>query len=174
MSVTRAVVRFLLLSIAAGIVFIAAGRGRGDDNVVSLGAYLAAVATLAAIEALRWMRLATGADAATVPSLVRRGVPAPSPRPAALLGLEALVDSACLNGRAARVRLQPRLQELARHRLAAAHGIDLAGDPDAAARVLGATAWGVLAPPRGPVPDPDDPGLPLADILATVEALERL
>ena len=172
MSVTRAAIRFVVLSTLATVLLLVASGGAGDS--LPAAAYLAVIAAIAAVEALRWMRIATRAAPDPVAPLLRRRPPPPGARPTVLLGLEALVDGACLSGRAARVRLQPRLRELARHRLAVRRGIDLHADPAAAAAVLGPDAWALLAPPAGRVPEPEDPGVPLDAIAAAVDALEAL
>jgi hypothetical protein len=170
--VTRAVIRFAVLSSIAAVVLVATNGGTGE--ALPVGPFMATVTGLAAIEALRWMRIATGADATPTRSLLTRREPPDPPRPMGLLGLEALVDSACLSGRAARVRLQPRLRDVARYRLAQSRGIDLDREPERAAAAVGPEAWTILAPPTGPIPDPDDAGVALATIAATVAALEAL
>jgi hypothetical protein len=113
-------------------------------------------------------------EPAVVPLVVRRPKTRRDHEPVTLLELEALVDAAVLSGRAARVRFQPRLREIARSRLAITRGIDLDADPASARAVVGDQAWVVLGPPQGPVPEPDAPGVALADIAAAATALEAL
>lgn len=72
--------------------------------------------------------------------------------------------------RAFLLRLQPRLIEMANHRLRVGHGIDAARDPEAAAVALGDVAWLIDPQTKGRCPTDEDiarfldrldgPGLP--------------
>jgi hypothetical protein len=71
-------------------------------------------------------------------------------------------------------RLRPLLREVAGHRLLIRHGVDLDARPEAAERILGATAWSWLRPDR---PEPRDrwaPGPPLGELRAVVDAIEDI
>jgi hypothetical protein len=71
-------------------------------------------------------------------------------------------------------RLRPLLREVAGHRLLMRHGVDLDLRPDAAAPILGATAWSWLRPDR---PEPSDrwaPGPPIGELRAVVDAIEGI
>lgn len=73
-------------------------------------------------------------------------------------------------------QLRRRLRRLAADRLAAGHGVDLDGDPDAARRILGDETWGLLRPDRVAPEDRFGPGMPVegvSRIVATVEDLSR-
>jgi hypothetical protein len=66
------------------------------------------------------------------------------------------------------------LREVATHRLATRRGIGLDDDPKEARAILGDEAWELV---RADLPPPADrlgPGRPLADLRATVAALERI
>jgi hypothetical protein len=73
-------------------------------------------------------------------------------------------------------QLRRRLRRLAADRLAAGHGVDLDGDPDAARRILGDETWDLLRPDRVAPEDRFGPGMPVegvSRIVATVEGLSR-
>lgn len=71
-------------------------------------------------------------------------------------------------------RLRPLLREAAAHRLLLRHGIDADSRPDAAAAVLGDSAWAWLRPDK---PEPRDrwaPGPELGELRALIDAIERI
>ena len=73
-------------------------------------------------------------------------------------------------------QLRRRLRRLAADRLAAGHGVDLDGDPDASRRILGDETWDLLRPDRVAPEDRFGPGMPVegvSRIVATVEDLSR-
>jgi hypothetical protein len=73
-------------------------------------------------------------------------------------------------------QLRRRLRRLAADRLAAGHGVDLDGDPDAARTILGDETWDLLRPDRVAPEDRFGPGMPVegvSRIVATVEDLSR-
>ncbi|HUG30589.1 MAG TPA: hypothetical protein VMQ65_08785 [Candidatus Limnocylindria bacterium] len=115
-------------------------------------------------------------------------VTAPSPelfeaelaRPAAqsfeIAGLRAVetdLRMATSNAYGRELRLKPILRELAGWRLARNHGIDLDRAPEAARRILGEPLW-ELVRPADALPDFRAPGVPLADVQAGIDRLERI
>jgi hypothetical protein len=71
-------------------------------------------------------------------------------------------------------RLLPMLREAASARLAAGHNIDLARRPDAARQLLGEETWQVLRPDRPGPEDHDGAGMPMRQLRAVVDTLEKL
>jgi hypothetical protein len=70
-------------------------------------------------------------------------------------------------------RLKPLLRELATWRLMRNHGVDLAAAPDAARAILGDRLF-ELTRAAGELPEFRDPGIPLAEVQASVERLEGI
>jgi hypothetical protein len=71
-------------------------------------------------------------------------------------------------------RLRPLLREAAAHRLLLRHGVDADARPDAAAMILGETAWAWLRADR---PEPKDrwaPGPKIGELRALVDAIDRI
>lgn len=71
-------------------------------------------------------------------------------------------------------RLRPRLRGLTRDLLAARRGVSLDAAPERARDLLGETTWELVRRDR---PSPENrlaPGLPINDLRAVVESLERL
>jgi hypothetical protein len=71
-------------------------------------------------------------------------------------------------------RLRPMLQEVAGHRLLIRHGVDADARPEAAAAIVGESAWAWLRPDR---PEPRDrwaPGPQIGELRALVDAIERI
>lgn len=71
-------------------------------------------------------------------------------------------------------RLLPRLRAVAGDRLLARHGIDLEGDPQAAARFFGSEAWELLYPAGGPADDVALPGPSTGELEQLVMKIENL
>ena len=71
-------------------------------------------------------------------------------------------------------RLLPLLREAAAARLAARHGVDLAGRPREAEELLGSEAWELLRPDLAAPEDRSGPGLPIARVELLVGQVERL
>jgi hypothetical protein len=168
-----AVARFVLV-VSLGLLVLAAATSGPERRFPILGALLL-VGAVATFEGLRWLRAIAPADATPVAPLASRGTgPVQPRRPVQLLELEALVESATINGRAARVRLGPRYRDVARDMLARQRGIDIDFEPDRAAEALGPDGWALASAPLGRVPDPTDPGLPLERIEHAIDGLETL
>lgn len=71
-------------------------------------------------------------------------------------------------------RMRPVLREIAAHRLLMRHGVDLDAKPEAAAALLGETAWSWLRPDRHEPRDRWATGPPLEELQAVVDAVERI
>jgi hypothetical protein len=67
-----------------------------------------------------------------------------------------------------------RMRRLAQGRLAVDHGVDMDGDPEAARRLLGDEAWGLLRPDLEPPSDRFGPGMPVEGVTRIVDAVEGL
>lgn len=166
------VARVAVGSIAAGFVLAAAEGDTGPT--VSAGVWGVVVVGLVGAEVLRALgRRAPAALDPVAPLVGRRAKPRVR-RPAGLTGWEALVDSATMSGRAARIRLVPRLRDLAARRLATGRGIDAAVDPQRAAAALGPAAWVLGAGADTAVPVPADPGIDLDSLEQVVGVLEAI
>ena len=70
-------------------------------------------------------------------------------------------------------RLKPLLRELAAWRLMSSRGIDMVATPEAARAALGEPLWRSIHPVDDPV-EHGAPGIPLADVQASLEQLERI
>jgi hypothetical protein len=70
--------------------------------------------------------------------------------------------------------LRPRLTRVAAARLADRHGVDLAAQPSAAARLLGAEAWALIDPARLPIADRSIRGPDRAAVARVLDAIERI
>lgn len=71
-------------------------------------------------------------------------------------------------------RLRPTLREIAGSLLAARHGIDVERQPERSASLLGADAWGLVAPGRALPEHRHAAGIDAAALDRAVSALERL
>jgi hypothetical protein len=71
-------------------------------------------------------------------------------------------------------RLRPRLHRIADELLLARRGVSLETQPERARAALGEPAWELVRPDRPPPEDRQARGLPISDVRAVVEALERL
>lgn len=106
--------------------------------------------------------------------VLRPAVAAP-PMPEELVRLNSLVRFSAASGREVHDRLRPALRAIAAERLATRRGVDLATQPEAAQALLGEAAWELVRPDRKPPPvDRPARGLPPADLLAILEAIERI
>ncbi len=70
--------------------------------------------------------------------------------------------------------LRPRLARVAGARLADRHGVDMAAQPAAAARLLGAEAWALIDPARLPVADRSIHGPDRTAVARVLDAIERI
>ena len=95
-------------------------------------------------------------------------------RPPELVRTERDITLGVSNAGHLQQRLLPLLREAAAARLAAGHDVDLARRPDAARRLLGDDAWELLRPDRPKPADRNGPGIPMRQLRAVVDTLERL
>lgn len=102
-------------------------------------------------------------------------VPAPPvrARPRELERLERLVYLSVGSASTVHSRLRPLLREVAARRLESRRGIDL-DRGEGAREALGPAAWELLRPDREPPADRFARGLPLADLDALADAVERI
>jgi hypothetical protein len=107
-------------------------------------------------------------DAALRPLVVAPG------RPAELMLTEREITLGTSNAGNLHKRLLPMLREAAAARLAAGHNVDLARRPEAAQQLLGEETWQLLRPDRPAPPDHDGPGIPMRQLRAVVDTLEKL
>ena len=142
---TGAVVLVASVALAGVVLAVPEHRTR------AVAAYLLALGALAAVLALRGVMRA----AASGPSAFEAALDPRPGRPSRLRSLER-VENDCVQGLANPVdlhrRLRPRLREIAAQRLAARHGVDLEGRPEAARALLGEEIWELVRPDR-PLPD---------------------
>ncbi len=139
-----------------------------------LGAYVLA---LAAIALSAFTRAARGVsewqEASRFERALRGNVEAPV-RPPELVRTEREVTLGVANAGHLHARLLPILREAAAARLAAHDNVELERRPAAARALLGDEAWELLRPDLPPPDDRSAPGLPLRQIRALVDTLERL
>ena len=88
--------------------------------------------------------------------------------------LEHAVDFATTTAFDVHYRLRPHLVRIARHRLAAGHGVLLEADPEAARALLGENLWELVRADREPPADRNARGIALGRVAAAVERLEAL
>ena len=97
----------------------------------------------------------------------------PSFEIAGLRAVETDLRMAIANAYGRELRLKPILRELAGWRLARNHGVDITRAPEAAQRILGEPLWGLIRP-ADEFPDFRAPGVPLDDVQAAIDRLERI
>lgn len=90
-----------------------------------------------------------------------------------VLAVEMAVRLATANALDFEVRLKPILRDLARWRLLGNRGVDMDARPEAARRLLGEPLARLIEDAPTP-PSFEAPGVPLADIEAGLEQLERI
>ncbi|MDX6514063.1 MAG: hypothetical protein QOE36_3567 [Gaiellaceae bacterium] len=95
-------------------------------------------------------------------------------RPRDLGRLEREVFLATSNAHHFHQRLRPTLRELAAQRLADRQALDLESCSPEVRAALGPAGWELLVVERQQPTDPRAEGIPLAELTATVEALERI
>lgn len=154
-------------AVLAAVVAFAPGRVELAVRVYAL--VLAAAVLVLALAALR------RAYPRTRPLRAKTRAAPPRPRPPTLL---ARMEHEAALGVASSFdlhhRLRPRLRSLASELLAARRGILLDRDPERARSALGDPTWGLVRADR---PAPDDRlarGIPISDLRAVVESLERI
>jgi hypothetical protein len=95
-------------------------------------------------------------------------------RPSELVRTEREITLGTSNAGHLHARLLPVLREAAAARLAAAHNVDLARRPDAGRRLLGEDVWQLLRPDRPEPLEHDGPGIPMRQLRAVIDTLEKL
>jgi hypothetical protein len=91
-----------------------------------------------------------------------------------LARIEREVTLATSNAFDVHFRLRPALRETARGLLGARRGVDLDTQPERARELLGEETWELVRPDREPPRNRMAPGVDVAAIRRSVEALERL
>jgi hypothetical protein len=135
------------------------------------------VLVLAAVALAALTRIARSASEAPPPSeleaALRSHVAGPM-RPLELVRTEREITLGTSNAGNLHKRLLPILREAAAARLAAGHNIDLVRRPEAARTLLGEDAWQLLRPDRLEPEERDGPGIPMRQLRAVVDTLEKL
>lgn len=129
---------------------------------------------LAGVALLALLRTLGGSAERRIPRSRRTRQGDEGAAPAGMLAIERTLWMATANAQDQHHRLLPVAREIARHRLAAHHGVDLDRDPAAAERLLGRDVHRLVAPGR---PEPADRfarGLSTRELADLVEALDRL
>jgi hypothetical protein len=135
------------------------------------------VLVLAAVALAALTRIARSASEMPPPSrfdAALRPHPLQPVRPSELVRTEREITLGMSNAGHLHQRLLPLLREAAAARLAAGHNVDLARRPEAARQLLGDDAWQFLRPDRPEPHDHDDPGIPMRQLRAVVDKLEKL
>jgi hypothetical protein len=165
--VRPATVALLIGAVAGGLVLVMPGRASLVVHIwlvatvaVAVGAVLRALLRLVPQRGSRF-------DAAF--ARVERG----RARPASLARMERIVALASGTAFDVHYRLRPTVRPLAAG-LLAARGVDLERAPAAAEAMVGPEAWAVIRPDQPPPENRGAPGLPLASIERTVDALEQI
>jgi len=141
--------------------------GRSDRELALAIEAVAAAAGLAAA-ALRPLR--PERRPAKVRTAPRRSSPA---GPDELVRLERAVSLAASQASTLHLTIRPLLREIAAERLRK-HGLELDRDLDASHDLLGDPAWDLVRADRHPPRQPFAAGVPLAELAAVVDRLERL
>ena len=167
-------IRALGLAALAGAVAGAVALVAPVDRSLVLDVYLLVVGAVFRAAAIRIV--AAGGRAARTSAFERALVrherrPA---RPAELVRLEDQVALATVDAGDLHFRLRPLLADVAAHRLATRHGVDVERAPDRARALLGDEAWDVVRPDVSPPSDRLGPGIPTARLEHVVDMLERL
>lgn len=161
--------------IVIGIVGVSIAAG-GDDSAVPVPVYLLCIGLALVGLGAWWLLQVVPSDSGDHPPLFRRRRSGPPPRDvSAHLGSDwaGLLAAGARSGRAATMRLVPRLQALTRARLLR-RGVDPETDPGAAAALLGPEAWATVDPGRPRPTDRGAPGLDPAVVEHLVDRLEQL
>lgn len=159
--------------LVAGVVAVIVALARPDDRSLILDAYVLFVGGVTLVFLVRVTRAALPAGGRSMFERALRPVEHPPTRPDELARLESQVAMAAETAFDLHYRVRPILREIAEHRLSLRRGIDLDADPEAAEPLLG-PAWELVRPDREPPADRLAAGLPLADLSAAVDALERI
>ena len=161
--------RFLVLPTAALGAVVAFAPGRVELAVRVYALLVAAAALVLALAALRraYPRTKRLRPQTATP-------PAPPRHPALLARIEHEAALGVASSFDLHHRLRPRLRRLASELLAARRSIVLDGDPERARSALGEPTWELVRADRPPPDDRQARGIPISDLRAFVESLERL
>jgi hypothetical protein len=149
--------------------FLAAATLVPERRLGLLDADLLVVGGLGLAAAVRAARVALPPP----PITTGRRPPGAPARPAELERLERQVLFAGTSGLDAH-RLRVTLREVAAHRLATNHAVDLVADPAAAELLLGPELWAAVGPPPSRPADRDGPRLDPAELGRLLDTLERM
>lgn len=145
----------------------------GAPAARALDAFVLFLGALLMIWLVRGTRRASGAHRPSQYERALRGRPARQPaRPGGLEQAERVVVLAGVNAFDLHLRLRPRLQAIAEHRLASRRGLSL--ESAEARELLGEELWELLRPDRPPPKDRFAPGMALAGQRAALERIEKI
>jgi hypothetical protein len=156
------------LGVAATAVLLAAASLVPEHRLGLFDADLLAVGGLGLVAAVRAAQTALPPARPTT----RRQPATPPDGPADLRRLERQSLLAETSGLDAH-RLRMMLREVAAHRLAGNHAVDLEADPAAAERLLGPELWAAVGREPGRPADRDGPRLHPGELARLLDALER-
>jgi hypothetical protein len=143
---------------------------RGDI----LDGYLLFVGALVLLALVHATRTATPAAEESLYERALRRRRRGGARPPELARIEREVVLSSMSSFDFHMRMRPLLREVAAHRLATRRGLELdTGSPEVRG-LLGEELWELLRPERRPPADRFAPGLPVAGLRRTLDALERI
>ena len=169
-----AFVRALPAAVAATLALIFLLAFRPVRPGLVLDGYVLVLGALGLTALVRATRQAQPAGGASAFERALRPTAPQAKRPAELARLEREVTLARGSAFYLHVRLCPVLREIAAERLRERRGVDLAARPEAARAALAEPLWELVRPDRAAPDDRDAPGLALARLRETVDALERI
>jgi hypothetical protein len=157
------------LAALATIVFLAVATLAPEHRLGLLDTDLLVLGGLGLVAGTRAVRAALPPTPATT---TRRPATAPA-HPAQLERLERQLLFAETSGLDA-YRLRMILREIAAHRLATNHAVDLVADPATAELLLGPELWAAVGQPPDRLADRDGPRLDPAELGRLLDTLERM
>ena len=158
----------LAAAAAAGIAVLLVRVVSPGDRELALSIEAVAVAAGLAVAALR--PLAQKTRRAEVRTAARGSAPA---GPEELARLERAVPLAASQASTVHLTIRPLLREIAAERLRK-HGLELDRDLEPSRDLLGDAAWDLVRPDRRPPRQAFAAGIPLTELTAIVDRLERL
>ncbi|GEM_PF-4035225 len=163
---------WLVLAALAGIAFLGIATLPPDTRSAASRLAVLVIAIVAAWLVLRRAAAVTASSPERFEDVLRKppslGFEIPG-----LRAVETDVRMSTANAFGVEMRLKPVLRDLARWRLQRDHGVDLDRQPDAARHLLGEPLWRLVAPADA-FPDFRAAGVPLADVQAGIDRLERI
>jgi len=167
-------VRAAVLAVAATLALVAVVQLRPERRPLAVAVWLLLLGGLAVRLLLQWLLLAYPRPGPSPFDAALAARPAPAKPPAELDRLARLLALSSASAVHAHTRLRPELRPVAADRLSWSKGIELDADPVAARAAVGETAWPLVRPDPGEIPDRHAPGAPRAVLDAAVAALERV